>query len=150
MIKLLVIYGEGGHKSEANKLMDCLKPLPIHLFKCSSDEDVDFKLPEIREKNSDISILFRILPTLLRLLSFKRFCQYNKITHVVSLGPGLAILPIVICKFIGVQTAHVETVCRFRTKSFTALFLYKLVSHFYVQNSELLAIYKKAKYIGKL
>jgi beta-1,4-N-acetylglucosaminyltransferase len=150
MINLLVIYGEGGHKSEANQLMDRLENLPVCLYKCSSHEDADFRLQEIRKKTSNASVLFRILPSLLRLKSFKRFCEYNEISHVVSLGPGLAILPIVVCKLLGIETAHVETVCRFRSKSFTGLVLHKVVSHFYVQNSELLAIYKKAIYIGKL
>jgi UDP-N-acetylglucosamine:LPS N-acetylglucosamine transferase len=77
--------------------------------------------------------------------------QKHSVKAVISTGPGISILTALFFKlFTKAKVIHVETWSRFYSKSLTGRILYRLSDFFFVQNEELLKLYPKAIYRGRL
>ncbi|MCR9580132.1 PssD/Cps14F family polysaccharide biosynthesis glycosyltransferase [Vibrio antiquarius] len=151
MKRLLVVYGEGGHASEASNFMSEMRRYSdVKIYTCSSLPNSDFIFSEMREKYNNFSLLKGFIENIKKINELIGFYKSLGITHVVSLGPGISVVPIFVAKSLSIKTAHIETSCRFESKSLTGKVLYPIVDTFYVQNEELLSIYKKGIWIGRL
>ena len=79
----------------------------------------------------------------------KIISKYN-IKFIISTGPGIAIVPIVLGKILGKETVFIESWSRFKSASLTGKIAYYVSSEFFIQNRSLQSVYPKAKYSGLL
>jgi hypothetical protein len=157
---IILVYGSGGHKEQMRRLHN----------KILSVSDIDMLFIGICEKNhgiKDIKINFFINPlrekygivkTLLRLpisIIEETCCflvilyKYN-IKYIISTGPGIAIIPIILGRIFGKRTVFIESWSRFKSASLTGKVAYYLSNEFFIQNKSLQSVYPKSTYSGIL
>lgn len=159
---ILLIYGSGGHNEQMARLFKQLKEkdkLNEFNFLSLCDNDVKHILtenyittPTITDKFSYLKLIIK-LPK--RVFSILKICKKIKKEFnpdfCISTGPGLCIISSLYFKlFTKTKIIHIETWSRFYTKSLTGRFLYKIADYFFIQNTELLNVYPKAKFSGRL
>jgi UDP-N-acetylglucosamine:LPS N-acetylglucosamine transferase len=79
-----------------------------------------------------------------------RICRRYKVSGVISTGPGLCIIPMLLMRLMGYKTVFVETFCRFNSRSMTGRVMYKIAHRFLIQNKQLQALYPDADYCGRI
>jgi UDP-N-acetylglucosamine:LPS N-acetylglucosamine transferase len=154
---LLAIYGQGGHRAEMRKLIQHLREgnskLKVVTLGNGEIEDVvaHFAAKDIRDKHNRIVTLLLFLPVLLStLLNIIRICRHYNINGVLSTGPGLCILPMLMMRLMGYKTVFVETYCRFNSLSMTGRVMYKIAHRFLIQNKQLQTLYPNGQYCGRV
>lgn len=156
---LLLIYGNGGHTAQMQRFLNAQSK---ELSNCSyvaitnSDKLADrhielFYCIETRDKHSSLKSVFQVFVYLffsffqtIRLLT-----KYN-VKGVISTGPGMAILPCIICKILRKKVIYFESWSRFTKKSLAGAIMYKVADLFFVQHKEMLMLYPKAIFKGRL
>jgi UDP-N-acetylglucosamine:LPS N-acetylglucosamine transferase len=156
-----LLYGEGGHKAQMERLLDRLM---------NSDDDRFFKFigisegiytPILKIKNYFLFPIRKKYSFFISLLVFPFIFFFNlvkilwlvikyKPKGLISTGPGLVLLPALLFKIIMKKVIYIETWSRFNTKSMTGKYMYKIADRFYIQNIELLKFYPTAIYAGLL
>lgn len=157
---VLFIYGDGGHRTEMRRLMNALKnhsnPSQFHYVSLGDgilgeDALAHFPAKDVRDKHSRFRSLKLFFSSTLQLLKqVREIREHFDVMGIVSTGPGIAILPFFVFKHFGIKTIFLETFCRFETKSITGRIMYRVADRFLVQNIELLRLYPKAEYCGRL
>ncbi|NQZ08442.1 MAG: hypothetical protein HRT35_14910 [Algicola sp.] len=157
---LLVIYGGGGHRTEMQLLLDYLvkanSKTPVPLISIGPSKldccvVAHYQMTDVRDKHSRFKSLFLMLPSVLnQLITTVKILRAHKVSGVISTGPGLCVIPMVIMRLFGVNTVFVETYCRFNSRSFTGRVMSKLAHRFLVQNKQQLALYPGAEYCGRV
>lgn len=154
--KLLVVYGEGGHSTQMNRLIKHLELQKNSIATLVDKEGIskshtclEYVVPEARSKYhfNPLAPLTSMLSTAVILV--KMLLKY-KFTGLISTGPGICVLPAIIFRLLGKKVVYIETWCRFESKSLTGRVMYRIANTFYVQNEELLSLYPNAKYSGRL
>lgn len=156
---LLLVYGEGGHAEEMRRLLQAmpelfdsgLKMVAITEPRVKTFADIErFACPEVRGKQDGIKLI-SFLKSILFICrtTFQLLSNYD-IRFLLTTGPGLAIPVALLARWKNVQVLHVETCCRFYSKSLTGKFMEKIAHEIWVQNEELLKIYPEAKWCGRL
>lgn len=158
--RILLIYGEGGHRAEMANLLklissNCQEENKfIGIYENNDkiktiEENIEF--PIIRDKYSQLQTyknsivnFFVILKKLYEINS-----KYN-INLIITTGPGISILPSLFFKLKKAKIVFFENSCKYYYKSLSGKVMSKIADKFYVQNKELLEIYKNAEYCGKL
>lgn len=161
MKALLLIYGEGGHNAQMQRLLDkvgfsadnvstkvvALNDSP----KVNIAPQVDqFILPALRDKHEGFSLRLAFGGIFSSVQCTYRILRRYDCRVLLSTGPGIAIVPSFIFRLLGKDVIHVETWSRFETTSHTGKLMYRLATQFYVQNQEQTAIYPKAIWAGRL
>lgn len=157
---ILLIYGEGGHKSQMSRLFELFKDsVPFGKFEflgvCENNHEIDgivnYSLSPFRDKysysRSVINLPHRIF-TYFSLLFF--LVRHFHIVGIISTGPGIVVIPSIFFKLLGVPIVYIETWSRFCTQSLSGKVMYRLSNRFYVQNIEQLKYYKNGIYGGLL
>lgn len=154
---VLAAFGEGGHESQMNRLINGLKSglsLPV-ISLTDSTREYDWAkkrilLPEVRDKHRKDTL--GSLKRIARLFKmFRQIASNYDVEAVISTGPGVAFFVALYFKyFAGAKVVHVETWSRFYSSSMTGKLIYRIADKFYVQNEELLAFYPKAEFSGRL
>ncbi|EGR2460842.1 PssD/Cps14F family polysaccharide biosynthesis glycosyltransferase [Vibrio cholerae] len=153
---VLFVAGEGGHLEQFRRLYSLLeskinsdRKILITDVPRKIDINIDcFFLGCLREKSGfHLKSLFSYIKKIFELYKF--LSKENKIS-MISTGPGISLGCAVIVKIFGGRVIHIETWSRFYSKSITGKFMYYLSDKFYVQNIELLSLYPKAIYSGRL
>jgi beta-1,4-N-acetylglucosaminyltransferase len=155
---LLVIYGDGGHRSEMSHLLSHLTSAAqiidiVSLGVGCIDESALAHYPakDVRHKHNRFKSLALFVAGLFSsIFTVFQITRRFKVTGVISTGPGLCIVPMVMFRLLGVKTVFVETFCRFNSQSFTGRVMCKVAHRFLVQNKEQLALYPNAQYCGRL
>lgn len=160
--KVLLVYGSGGHNEQIKRFYKKIITLDINSkldFISLCDHDVKYKVTEKYYIVSSVTDKFSYFKLLLK-LPFKFFDMVkvlnkikkeNNIETIISTGPGVSIVTSTYFKiFTNVKIIHIETWSRFYSKSLTGRFMYYLSDVFFVQNKELLNLYPKAVYKGRL
>lgn len=157
---VLFIYGAGGHRTEMRRLMRSLKGRSckdefnyVSLGDGILDDDslAHFPAKDVRDKHSRLRSMKLFFTSTMQLLKqVREIRECYEVCGIVSTGPGVAILPFFVFKQLGVKTMFLETFCRFETKSITGRIMYRIADRFLVQNIELLRLYPKAEYCGRL
>ncbi|NVJ64213.1 MAG: hypothetical protein HWD84_08305 [Flavobacteriaceae bacterium] len=157
---VLFVYGEGGHRAEmVNLLKYNIVPEDLNVSKIGIFEngdkvdflDENFELPIINDKYSRLRTLFGILACIIKNFKvFRRIKKTYQVSILVTIGPGIAIIPAIYYRLKGTKIVFIETSSRFYSKSYTGRVLEKLAAKVYVQNEELMSIYKNSEYCGKL
>ena len=162
---IILSFGEGGHEEQAKRILESLKfkltrdcksfPMILSIYDKAdlpkfAVDDV-FHVNSLRDKHTN---KLNIISSTLSLFSFIKLLnkykhEYN-IKGFISTGPGNCLIPALVCRLFKIKVIHIETWSRFYSKSFTGKFMYYLSDLFIVQNSELLPLYPKAVYGGRL
>lgn len=162
----LIIYGGGGHQQEMERLLnygvfigsdhvdlvvftDSCSPLNDTIARDKPERTIVF--PEFRDKHSYLKTFFKLPWIIIKLVyfSFLVHFKYN-IKGVISTGPGLAIIPLIIFKSFKIKTVVFESWAMFCRPSYTAKILYHFAGLFIVQHRSMLKVFPKAKYWGRL
>lgn len=156
---ILFIYGVGGHKEQMKRLTNILNFDLKEFQKIALIEkganidffDKTYSMPPARDKYSHIKSLITLPYFLIYsfFIIFKILLSTNT-KIIISTGPGIVFIPSLIFRLLGKKVIFIETWSRFNTTSFTGKLMYKIANVFYVQNKELLNLYPKAIYSGRL
>ncbi len=154
---ILVIYGAGGHKTEMQRLVSQLTVSnPVALVSLGSGvlnnpALAHYQAYDVRDKHSRLRSLLKLFPAVLKtLFDVLTISRRYKVAGVLSTGPGLCILPMLLFRVVGVKTVFLETFCRFESRSFTGRIMYRIAHRFLIQNRELQSLYPNAEYSGRL
>jgi beta-1,4-N-acetylglucosaminyltransferase len=161
-VNILLVYGSGGHNEQMKRIYNRIVQYDQKSefeFISFCDSDVKHVLTEqyycmksVTNKFSYIWMIIKFPNTAIRLiLQLMKINQKHSVKAVISTGPGISILTALFFKlFTKAKVIHVETWSRFYSKSLTGRILYRLSDFFFVQNEELLKLYPKAIYRGRL
>jgi UDP-N-acetylglucosamine:LPS N-acetylglucosamine transferase len=157
---VLIVYGEGGHQAQMRRLLSRFTELRddgvtvIAVVEAGADVMDDAAITEqlqpLRAKTKSTALIHSLMNFCRAVLRSHQLIRMHNVGFVLSTGPGIAIPVTVAAKLRGVKVSHIETWSRFYSSSWTARFLYLLASDFYVQNKELLSIFPKATWSGRL
>ncbi len=159
---ILFIFGDGGHKEQAKRLLSVLKlkeEFPdLTLVSLSEKNQIIFGhfhktyfAPELRPKfKSGFNPFIILTNTLKQFSAILNIIFKFKIVVSISTGPGISIIPTYTMKLFQIPNIYLETWSRFETKSLAGKFMYHVSSLFLVQNKELKTLYTKALYSGRL
>lgn len=157
---LLLVYGEGGHAEEMRRLLTflyedlfsrvSLVAITERGAKDIHNDVVRYNVREVRDKYAGLKIFAMMRSLVILFRQINSVFKSHKVQFVMTTGPGLAIPVALIARLKGIKVLHVETCCRFYSKSLTGKFMENLANDFWVQNEELLKLYPDAKYCGRL
>lgn len=158
MIRLLIVFGQGGHSKEMVKLMDLLGSDYEYAYIMVDGDNLTESMLTIQ--NPIFRVVsprgkeHRLLPDIWKTL--KCMCQALKPIYrfrpkaMLSTGPGVAVPVALACKLMGVKLIFVETGSRVTSLSLTGRIMYRLADMFLVQWEPLLEKYPRAVYAGRL
>jgi beta-1,4-N-acetylglucosaminyltransferase len=158
---VLLIYGEGGHRAEMEKLFSKLSSnisARVNYFGLFENGDKilgidsNIELPVIRDKYSRLKTLLNAVwaPVAIVYKVFK-LDRRHPVSTIISVGPGISILPCLYFKILrrNVIIVSIENSCKFK-RSYTGTVMNYVADYHYVQNRSLLEFYSNAVYSGKL
>ena len=157
-MKLLVVLGEGGHTKEMLRLVDLLGPgyeysYLIHTNDKLSPQKIKIAgpvakviLPRWKRIGLPAILLRSSLAMIQSLVALLRI----RPSAIIASGPGVAVPPCILAKCLGIKVIFVETGSRVFGLSATGKVLYRFADMFFVQWPELVPLYPRAIYAGRL
>ena len=156
---ILLIFGKGGHAAQMKRFLGSLPEefqgkQYIALTNTTRFDDIiadSFYCMEARDKYSSFKNIFYMFAY--SLVAFWQTCRIinkYKVTAVVSTGPGMAVVPSFIYKLLGKKIIFFESWSRVTQQSMAGRVMYRLADLFFVQHKEMLLLYPKAIYKGRL
>lgn len=155
MKKVIFVCGEGGHLAQMRRLYVKVGEPKNSLFLvdkpgiCSDMSKDEFCTIPLRKKHGT-NLFYMMYSFVVNFLLVAKLLISSRCAVLVSTGPGICIIPSIIMRGLGKEVIYIETWSRFSTKSATARIMYRLATVFIVQNEELLALYPRAIYGGRL
>lgn len=160
---VLLAYGSGGHNEEMIRLHEQINKLlnrcdqDIHFISLCDDDvkhhvsDDVVIIPSITDKFSYIKLFLKMPIVSIKTIGIlKELTKKHNIDYVITTGPGIGAVCGVFFKFKNTKVISIENSSRFYSKSLTGRAMYCLADYFIVQNEELLKLYDKAIYKGRL
>lgn len=159
----LLVYGSGGHNEEMIRLHSQLNEIlnrqkqNLHFISLCDDDvrhyvsaDVII-VPSITDKFSYIKLFMKIpIAVLNTFRTLRELTKNHTIDYVITTGPGVGVICGVFFKLKKTKVISIENSSRFYSKSLTGRAMHYLADFFIVQNEELLELYDKAIYKGRL
>ena len=157
-MRLLIVLGSGGHTKEMLRLVDLLGPGYEYGYLICADDELDaqkIKTPGavyrvIRPRLLNISVLTTALRTLWSAGQAISALWHIRPQAIISTGPGIAVPACVVAKLLGIKVIYIETGSRVFALSTSGKILSRIADLFFVQWEELLSLYPKAIYVGRL
>jgi beta-1,4-N-acetylglucosaminyltransferase len=157
-VRLLIVLGSGGHTKEMLRLVDLLGPCYEYSYLVCADDELDaqkIRTPGavyrvIRPRLLDISVLTIALRTLWAAGQAFVALWHTRPRAIVSTGPGIAVPACVLAKCLGIKVIYIETGSRVFALSTSGKIISRFADLFFVQWEELLSLYPKAIYAGRL
>lgn len=157
---ILLIYGQGGHRTQMKRLHDHLKPglarrgLEVAGI-CETGSKLDdiysLSQPAVRDKHNRLKLLLTLPLSLVYSAALvARLVIRYRFVGVISTGPGIAVVPSVLVKLLGARIIFLESWSRFETPSVSGKVMYRIADRFYIQNRKLKQHFPKALYGGLL
>ncbi len=157
---MLIVHGEGGHQAQMRRLLSRFSELrrdgiTVIAVQESGAQVMDVasvteQLQPLRAKTRRTALFISLMNFCYAVFTSYHLMHKHNVWFVLSTGPGIAIPIAVAARLRGVNVSHIETWSRFYSSSWTAKFLYVLATDFYVQNKELLSVFPKATWSGRL
>lgn len=156
---ILMVYGKGGHAAQMtrfihgapeelkNKQLIALTDVRkqdkafIHQFYCVEARD---KFSYIKNFFVFFLYFFWALAQMIHIL-----IKYRVVT-MISTGPGVAVVPAIICRLFGIKVIYFESWSRIFTPSLAGRIMYHLANLFFIQHESLQKFYPRAIYSGRL
>ncbi|ODP99267.1 PssD/Cps14F family polysaccharide biosynthesis glycosyltransferase [Salinivibrio sp. SS2] len=152
---IAIVFGCGGHRAQATRFYRefCVES-DINFF-AMTDEG---KAPSWSERclvleplrNKYTGRLVSPFKFALNVSKSYHFLKENRISTLVSFGPGVAIFAGVAAKLTGCSIIHFETWSKFHSPSWTTRVMRHLTKHIFIQNIELKDKIPYGKYVGRL
>ena len=156
---VLVIFGKGGHAAEMQRFMNNA-PAELTNKKLISLTDVktknalyseQFYCVEARDKFSYIKNLFVFtLYFFWAIVQMIRILLRYKVVGMISTGPGVAIIPALLCRLLLIKVVYLESLSRIYAPSLAGRIMYHIANLFFIQHKSLQKYYPKAIYSGRL
>ena len=158
MKKVLFIAGSGGHAAQLKILLAKIGDRYNSSLMLERTDKLSIKelsgryniyvACAIRGKSESIPMtLFHMFTNLIQ--SIYILIKVNP-EYIITTGPGLGIFICICAKMIGKKIIVIESWSRTTTKSYVGKVLYLFSDLFFVQWPEMLKLYPKAKYAGRL
>ena len=152
---IMIVYGPGGHREQVKRLIE---------FIDEKNEIVEFTEYKVKPiKNNTKVIRCKSFETKYSISKFSLITSFFyqffismyyiikiRPKKIISTGPIIGVVPIFIAYLFNRESVFIESWSRFYSKSVSGKICYKLANKFLVQNEELLQIYPKAIYVGRL
>lgn len=154
---VLLVYGKGGHNAQMKRFLTNYDSLDLPCVAITSAKNVDievinsFYCMEARDKFSrfkNVFVFFLYLFT--SIFQMIRIISKYRIVGLISTGPGIAIMPSIICRIIRAKVIYFESWSRFSKPSLAGRFMYNIAHLFYVQHESIKIEYPNAIYAGRL
>ena len=157
---IILVYGNGGHKEQMRRLYNKIASVSdtelLFIGICENNSNIkdikiNFFVNSIREKYGIIKTLIRFpISVILESYYFMKIISDYNIKIIISTGPGIALVPLILGKILGKKTVFIESWSRFRSASLTGKIVYYFSNEFFIQNRSLKNVYPKATYSGLL
>lgn len=152
---IIIVAGEGGHLTQAKRLLMSLEldEDVLHITdNCHAvlNNVTDSVIIEPLRGKYGVNVLSSFTSIFSNFITIYSVFKKNLVSRVVSTGPGISISVAIIAKLFKTEVIHIETWSRFKSKSITGRVMYFLADIFIVQHKSLIALYPKAKYGGLL
>jgi len=154
---ILLVYGKGGHNAQMKRFMSQYGSNHLPCVSITSAEKVDldvmesFYCMEARDKFSRYKNVFIFFIYLfVSFIQMLRIISKYRIVGLISTGPGIAIVPSIICRVINAKVIYFESWSRISKPSLAGRFMYYIADVFYIQHKSIQKHYLKAKYSGRL
>ena len=157
---IILVYGNGGHKEQMirlyNKIVSVSDIELLFIGICEKNSNIkdikiNFFVNSIREKYGVVKTLIRFpISIILESYYFMKIISDYNIKLIISTGPGIALVPLILGKILGKKTVFIESWSRFRSASLTGKIVYYFSNEFFIQNISLKNVYPKATYSGLL
>lgn len=153
---MAIVYGSGGHQEQAKRLHIHFEDyvndfLFIHDVAAKSIvSNKGISIPEFRDKYSYFKTIQNICLLPFIVIKIIRSLRKSNIEILVSPGPGCAILPALIARFLNIRVVYIESWSRFYKLSMTGKVMRYIATDFWVQNEELNEIDDSFLWVGRL
>ncbi|CAM3223138.1 hypothetical protein [Vibrio diazotrophicus] len=154
MKNIAIVFGCGGHREQANRFYKTFSYDEDIMFHGITDEGDSpawcgkfLALGPFRDKYSGETVSF--IKFLLNTYCAYKFLRKNKVSTLVSFGPGVAIFAGVAAKIAGCSIIHFETWSKFYSPTITTRVMRYLTKNIFIQNIELKDSIPYGKYVGR-
>jgi len=154
---VLLAYGKGGHTAQMKRFIsnnpdDSVRYVALTNAENSFEQLIDtYYCIEARHKFSRLKNCFiGFMYVFYAFIQTVRILMKYKVTGFISTGPGLAVIPAIICKMNGIKVVYFESWSRFTKPSLAGRVMYKIAHLFFVQHKSLQQFYPNSKYLGRL
>ncbi len=158
-IKVLVVLGMGGHSSQILRLVSSLGDKYDYSYVIGHDDKTSeakikfvgpvhtVRNPRLMIDKSIFKVFFNMFPSTVDV--FKLLFKV-KPDVIISSGPSLSIHMFWLAKLFGIRTVFLESWVRVKSGSATGKLVYPVSDLFLVQWEEMVKVYPKAKFCGRL
>lgn len=156
---ILMVYGKGGHAAQMTRF---IKNAPAELksipFVALSDVKIkdesfirQFYCMEARDKFSYVkNIVTFILYFFWSLFQIVRILINYRVVSIISTGPGITVVPAIVCRLLRIKVIYFESWSRVFTPSLAGKVMYRLANLFFIQHESLQKHYPKSRFFGRL
>jgi len=156
---VLLVYGKGGHAAQMERFLNNQKSeYKERKFITLSNAVLDipsivepFFCIDARDKHywyKNFFVFFAYI--FLSIIQMFRIVFKYKVVGMISTGPGLAVIPGLICRLLRKKVIFFEDWCRFATPSLAGRIMYPIANVFFVQHESIRKFYPKSIYMGRL
>jgi UDP-N-acetylglucosamine:LPS N-acetylglucosamine transferase len=156
---ILMVYGKGGHAAQMTRFIAGapagLKIIPFIALTDVKIKDKNFIRQfyciEARDKFSYMKNCFIfILYFFWSLIQMSRILINYRVVSIISTGPGITVVPAIICRLLGIKVIYFESWSRVFTPSLAGKVMYRLANLFFIQHESLQKHYPKSRFFGRL
>lgn len=154
---VLLVYGKGGHTAQMNRYIEQQPHSDMPYIAITSAHQKNqnllrtFYCMEARDKFSQFKNIFIFIIYFFYSIALTvRILFSYKIVGMVSTGPGLAVVPSLICRLVGAKVIYFESWSRFLKPSLAGRFMYRIAHLFFIQHESMKLQYPNAIYVGRL
>ncbi len=154
MKNIVIVFGCGGHRAQANRFYQTFSKDSDANYHGITDEGnapswcENFLVLE-HFRNKYTGKVISPIRFISNIIKAKRFLRDNKISTVVSFGPGVAIFVAIAAKLSGCTIIHFETWSKFYSPTITTKVMKYLTNNIFIQNVELKESVPYGKYVGR-
>ena len=156
---MLMVYGKGGHAAQMTRFIqgapEKFKNMPFIALTDVKIKDEGFiqrfYCIEARDKFSYLkNIIIFLLYFFWSLTQMTRILIKYRVVSMISTGPGIAILPAIICRMLRIKVIYFESWSRVYTPSLAGKIMYRVANLFFIQHESLQKLYPKSRFFGRL
>jgi UDP-N-acetylglucosamine:LPS N-acetylglucosamine transferase len=156
---ILMVYGKGGHAAQMTRFINGapeeLKSIPFIALTDVKTKDNNFIRQfyciEARDKFSYLkNVVTFILYFFWSLFQIARILINYRIVSIISTGPGITVVPAIVCRLLGIKVVYFESWSRVYTPSLAGKVMYHVANLFFIQHESLKKYYPKSRFFGRL
>jgi len=156
---ILMVYGKGGHAAQMTRSIKSapaeLKSIPFIALTDVKIEDKNFirqfYCMEARDKFSYMkNIMTFTLYFFWSFIQMARILMRYRVVSLISTGPGITVVPALVCRLLKIKIIYFESWSRVFTPSLAGRVMYRVAHLFFIQHESLQKHYPKSRFFGRL